>query len=82
MIPYSPPILLSRVKRLMESRYAYTEELFNKDILISNGIHVHFPSRTVAVDEENIGLTQTKYEILTYLMKNSSGYYHKRTANY
>src|SRR5690625_2897052 len=68
--PFSPPILLARVKRIMESRYAYAEELFNEDTLISNGIHVHFPSRTVAVDEEKIGLTHTEYEILTYLMQN------------
>ncbi|WP_200416470.1 response regulator transcription factor [Virgibacillus salexigens] len=68
--PYSPPILLARVKRLMESRYAYTGELSNEDILTRNGIHVHFPSRTVTVDEEKIGLTHTEYEILTYLMQN------------
>lgn len=68
--PYSPAILLARVKRLMESRYSYIGELSNEDTLISNGIHVHFPSRTVTVDEENIGLTHTEYEILIYLMQN------------
>jgi len=68
--PYSPPILLARVKRLMDSRYAYTGELSNEGSLISNGIHVHLPSRTVIVDEESIGLTHTEYEILTYLMQN------------
>lgn len=68
--PYSPAILLARVKRLMESRYSYKGELSNEDTLISNGIHVHFPSHTVIVDEKNISLTHTEYEIITYLMQN------------
>lgn len=68
--PYSPPILMARVKRLMESRYSHADKLVNEDTLISNGIHVHFPSRTVTVDGENIGLTHTEFEILTYLMQN------------
>ncbi|MFS0647509.1 response regulator transcription factor [Siminovitchia sp. 179-K 8D1 HS] len=68
--PYSPPILLARVKRLMKSRYSTTEKLSNKDNLMKSGIHVHFPSRTVTVDGENINLTHTEFEILTHLMKN------------
>ncbi|MGG3854337.1 response regulator transcription factor [Caldifermentibacillus hisashii] len=68
--PYSPPILLARVKRLIKSRYSTTGKLSNEDNLVKSGIHVHFPSRTVTVDGENINLTYTEFEILTYLMQN------------
>ncbi|GGB52100.1 response regulator [Virgibacillus dakarensis] len=68
--PYSPPILLARVKRLMDSRYSHADKLSNQDTLISNGIQVYFPSRTVTVDGESISLTHTEFEILTYLMQN------------
>lgn len=65
--PYSPPILLARAKRLLESR-AVQESV--GDTLASSGIAVHFPSRTVTVDGVNGNLTHTEFEILTYLMKN------------
>ncbi|GAB0169861.1 response regulator transcription factor [Lysinibacillus sp. CTST325] len=68
--PYSPPILLARAKRLIESRYSSADNGLNEDILTSNGIHVHFPSRTVTVDGGTINLTHTEFEILTYLMQN------------
>ncbi|WP_267379461.1 response regulator transcription factor [Bacillus sp. GM_Baccil_2] len=71
--PYSPPILLARAKRLIESRYSTTVNATNEsneDTLTSSGIHVHFPSRTVTVDGEDINMTHTEFEILTYLMQN------------
>lgn len=67
--PFSPPILLARAKRLLESRYAIEEET-NGNSLSSCGIHVDFPSRTVKVDGKDINLTYTEFEILTYLMHN------------
>lgn len=69
--PYSPPILLARVKRLIESRYLQAINVPNEDTLNSNGIYVHLPSRTMTVDGENISLTFTEFEILTYLMQNA-----------
>ncbi|EEL70051.1 response regulator transcription factor [Bacillus mycoides] len=68
--PYSPPILLARAKRLIESRYSSTINVSTADTLTSSGIHVHFPSRTVTVDGEDISMTHTEFEILTYLMQN------------
>ncbi|WP_017754369.1 response regulator transcription factor [Calidifontibacillus oryziterrae] len=68
--PYRPPILLARVKRLLDSRYSHISNKSNEDTLISSGIHVHFPTRTVFVDGEQISLTYTEFEILTYLMQN------------
>jgi two-component system OmpR family response regulator len=71
--PYSPPILLARAKRLIENRYSTTNNAANvstEDTLTSSGIHVHFPSRKVTVDGENISMTHTEFEILTYLMQN------------
>ncbi|UNP74434.1 response regulator transcription factor [Bacillus nitratireducens] len=68
--PYSPPILLARAKRLIESRYSSTVNVSTADTLTSSGIHVHFPSRTVTVDGEDISMTHTEFEILTYFMQN------------
>lgn len=67
--PYSPPILLARAKRLLDSRYSISEQA-SDDKLFCNGIRVHFPSRTVTVEGADINLTHTEFEILTYLMKN------------
>lgn len=68
--PYSPPILLARAKRLIESRYSSVVSIPNEDTLMSSGIYIHFPSRTVNLDKEAINLTHTEFEILTYLMRN------------
>lgn len=68
--PYSPLILLARAKRLIESRYSSTINVSTADTLTSSGIHVHFPSRTVTVDGEDISMTHTEFEILTYFMQN------------
>ncbi|MES9784543.1 response regulator transcription factor [Bacillus thuringiensis] len=68
--PYSPPILLARAKRLIESRYSSKVNISIEDTLTRSCIHVHYPSRTVTVDEKDISLTHTEFEILTYLMQN------------
>lgn len=68
--PYSPPILLARAKRLIESRNSSTVNTTNEDTLTSGGIHVHIPSRQVTVGGEAVSLTHTEFEILTYLMRN------------
>ncbi|TCP63548.1 response regulator transcription factor [Baia soyae] len=69
--PYSPPILLARVKRLIESRYSPSiVESEKNDTLHIDGIGIHIPSRRVTVDEEPVNLTHTEFEILLYLMQN------------
>lgn len=68
--PCSPPILLARVKRLIESRYTVSEKVSKEASLVSNGIHVHIPSRQVTIEGKDISLTHTEFEILTYLMQN------------
>ncbi|WP_066188869.1 response regulator transcription factor [Gracilibacillus timonensis] len=68
--PYSPPILLARVKRLINSRYSYGNTFSNEDTLAENGIHIHIPSHAVKVNGVHISLTHTEFEILAYLMQN------------
>ncbi|MFC5407116.1 response regulator transcription factor [Cohnella soli] len=78
--PYSPPVLLARAKRLIDSRArsAKTAQVANGanahagtgDTLTLSGIKIHFPSRTVVSDDESIILTHTEFEILAYLMQN------------
>ncbi|UFJ42639.1 response regulator transcription factor [Brevibacillus humidisoli] len=65
--PYSPPILLARAKRLLESRYHRERE---GDTLSGGGITIHFPSRAVSAGGASCSLTYTEFEILAYLMKN------------
>jgi DNA-binding response OmpR family regulator len=65
--PYSPPILLARAKRLLESRYIREPA---HDTLSGGGIVLHIPSRTVTIDGNQVNLTHTEFEILAYLMKN------------
>ncbi|MFD0871635.1 response regulator transcription factor [Paenibacillus residui] len=65
--PYSPPILLARAKRLLESRRFGAQE---SDTLSGGGITIHLPSRTVTLDGTNCSLTHTEFEILACLMKN------------
>ncbi|MEK0221758.1 response regulator [Bacillus proteolyticus] len=61
--PYSPPILLARAKRLIESRYSSTVNVSTADTLTNSGIHVHFLSRTVTVDGEDISMTHTEIRV-------------------
>lgn len=65
--PYSPPILLARAKRLLETRQIVGHI---EDTLSSGSISIHFPSRTVSVDGKVCSLTHTEFEILAYLMRN------------
>ncbi|MGG4495482.1 response regulator transcription factor [Brevibacillus reuszeri] len=65
--PYSPPILLARAKRLLESRHIREQE---SDTLSNCGILIHLPSRTVSIDGKSSGLTHTEFELLAYLLKN------------
>ncbi|GGE61863.1 response regulator transcription factor [Priestia taiwanensis] len=68
--PYSPPILLARAKRLIESRYLAVREPEKEETLALNGIRIHFSSRKVTIQEQQINLTHTEFEILAYLMQN------------
>ncbi|CAH8715666.1 response regulator transcription factor [Paenibacillus thiaminolyticus] len=65
--PYSPPILLARAKRLLDSRHIRDQEA---GTLSGGGITVHLPSRSVTIDGASCSLTHTEFEILAYLMKN------------
>ncbi|MCM3713863.1 response regulator transcription factor [Alkalihalobacillus oceani] len=69
--PYSPPILLARVKRLLESRNSAKGTLAEEERLTGNGICLDLASRTVSAEGETIHLTHTEFEILAYLMRNA-----------
>lgn len=68
--PYSPAVLLARAKRLLDSRARTNKTINTNDSFIINGINVHFPSRSITVDGEQVSLTHTEFEILAYLMQN------------
>ncbi|WP_313639978.1 response regulator transcription factor [Paenibacillus sp.] len=76
--PYSPPVLLARTKRLLDSRYpkerstdtAVSSTDKETSILMVNGLRMHLPSRTLTIDEVDIYLTYTEFQILAYLMQN------------
>ncbi|MFF2449414.1 response regulator transcription factor [Neobacillus sp. NPDC058068] len=66
--PYSPPILLARAKRLLQSRHL--KGVVKEKRLISNGITINMSARTVMMGSLPINLTHTEFEILSYLMQN------------
>lgn len=66
--PYSPPILLARAKRLLQSRHL--KGVVKEKRLISNGITINMSARTVMMGSSPINLTHTEFEILSYLMQN------------
>ncbi|WP_422658843.1 response regulator transcription factor [Paenibacillus sp. EC2-1] len=71
--PYSPPVLLARARRLLDSRHReerQSDAIRSSDTLTANGVCIHIPSRTLTVDGENIYLTYTEFQILSYLMQN------------
>ncbi|REE88915.1 DNA-binding response OmpR family regulator [Paenibacillus taihuensis] len=68
--PYSPPVLLARAKRLLDSRSRIGKTVQLEDAITMNGIRAHLPSRSVTMDGAPVNLTHTEFEILTYLMQN------------
>ncbi|MBP3964767.1 response regulator transcription factor [Paenibacillus lignilyticus] len=68
--PYSPPVLLARAKRLLESRSRIGKSAQPDDSVNTNGIRAHIPSRSVTIDGAAVNFTHTEFEILTYLMQN------------
>ncbi|WP_156990237.1 response regulator transcription factor [Caproicibacter fermentans] len=64
--PYSPRVLMAKVKRFLE-KHADTIE---RTPLSSDGIVINMESRLVYADGITINLTHTEFEILAYLMQN------------
>ncbi|WP_097014338.1 response regulator transcription factor [Anaerocolumna aminovalerica] len=64
--PYSPRVLMAKVKRFLE-KYSITVEEIH---LSACGIVINIGSRLVSVDGITINLTHTEFEILLYLMQN------------
>lgn len=64
--PYSPRVLMAKVKRFLE-KYTGTADGLQTS---SGSIVINMGSRLVSVDGSVINLTHTEFEILTYLMQN------------
>lgn len=64
--PYSPRVLMAKVKRFLE-KYSGT---IDGMLISSGGIVINMGSRLVSVDGITINLTHTEFEILSYLMQN------------
>ena len=63
--PYSPRVLMVKVKRFLEKYSGVTD-----GTLAVKGIKINMGSRLVSIDGNTINLTHTEFEILAYLMKN------------
>ena len=64
--PYSPRILMAKVKRFLEKYSDAMDEI----LILAGGIVINMGSRLVSVDDITINLTHTEFEILAYLMQN------------
>ncbi|MEK4566915.1 response regulator transcription factor [Alkalihalobacillus sp. FSL R5-0424] len=67
--PYKPKILLARVKRLLQAQSIEGIEKEESN-LKSGQLEVSLDSRIVLVNNEEVSLTHTEFEILVYLMMN------------
>jgi len=64
--PYSPRVLMAKVKRFLEKYSGKMDEI----LISTGGIEINMGSRLAIVDGNIINLTHTEFEILTYLMQN------------
>lgn len=64
--PYSPRILMAKVKRFLEKDLGSMDGM----LISARGIVINMGSRIVSVDGIIINLTHTEFEILVYLMQN------------
>ena len=64
--PYSPRILMAKVKWFLEKYSGASDE----SIISAEGIEINLESRILTVDGKTINLTHTEFEILAYLMQN------------
>lgn len=64
--PFSPKILVARVKTLLRRAY-----LSNKSILIFNGLLIDDSAHKVFVNDLEIDLTPKEYELLCFLAENA-----------
>ncbi|MGU3443603.1 response regulator transcription factor [Bacillus cereus] len=67
--PYSPTMLLTRAKRVMETRYSSPVNVSTQGTITSSGIHVHVPSRKVTMVGKEISLTHIEFKKFTYFMQ-------------
>lgn len=67
--PFSPAILVAKVKKLV-ARYTSEKPSINKNSIVCSGIEVNTLSRNVKVDGIITKLSKTEYDLLEYLMKN------------
>ena len=63
--PYSPRVLMVKVKRFLEKGLGMDGML-----LSSSGIVLNMGSRLTSVNGEEVNLTHTEFELLAYLMQN------------
>ncbi|WP_345788134.1 response regulator transcription factor [Desulfitobacterium hafniense] len=63
--PYSPRVLMAKVKRFLEKTSDTVEEMQ----ISAGGILLNLGSRCVSVEGDPINLTHTEFEILAYLMQ-------------
>lgn len=64
--PYSPRILMAKVKWFLEKYSGVSDEA----IILAGGIEINLESRLLSVEDKIINLTHTEFEILAYLMQN------------
>lgn len=66
--PFSPKVLVARSKALLKRIEGTTATLNN--VFNAQGLKVNYLSRQVYVDNKQISLSPTEYDLLAYLIKN------------
>ena len=71
--PFSIKVLIARVETLLRRNYIHEKE--NSDIMTFEGLKIHVGTRMVFVNEKNITLTYTEFQILYQLASHPNWVY-------
>lgn len=66
--PFSPPLLMARVKAVVSRRNASRSNL--SDPMVFEGLEINMSGREVYVDGKRANMTPKEYDLLFYLVKN------------
>jgi len=68
--PYSPRVLLARVRALLRRCESHSPTLDDKDDLVIDGLHINKNKHKVSVDGKTVELTKSEFSLLFFLASN------------
>jgi len=69
--PFSPKVVLARIKAVLRRKTTDHSEASNKEIIKHNGLRIHKGMRSVHIDDTAVDLTYSQFQILDYLISHA-----------